>query len=64
MLKEADILSICNPPHPNIIRMTEMLETPTHYYMILDLIQGKDLFDYLAERNYSLGETRTCQIIY
>ena len=44
--------------------MIEIFETPTHYYMALDLIQGKDLFDYLAERNYALPEARACHIIF
>jgi calcium/calmodulin-dependent protein kinase I len=43
--------------------MNEIYDTPTHYYMICDLVSGKDLFDYLAERNYSLPETRACELI-
>ncbi len=32
--------------------------------MILDLIEGKDLFDYLAERGYALPEARSANIIF
>lgn len=61
-LREVDILKICQ--HPNINRMYEIFETPSHYYMVLELISGKDMFDYLAERNYSLPEIRVCHLIY
>ena len=44
--------------------MNEIFETSTHYYMIIDLIEGKDLFDYLAERGYQLPEDRVRLIIF
>ena len=44
--------------------MNEIFETATHYYMVLDLIEGKDLFDYLAERGYNLPEARVGYIIF
>jgi serine/threonine protein kinase len=49
---EVDILSSC--VHPNIVRLSEVFETDEHYYIIMELIKGGELFDKIVElQSYS-----------
>lgn len=38
--------------HCNIIKLHEMFETPTHIYMVLELVTGGELFERIVERGY------------
>lgn len=38
--------------HPNIIRLYEIFETPTHINMVLELVKGGELFERIVERGY------------
>lgn len=44
---EINIMYMCN--HPNIIRVFEDYETPDEIYLIMELIKGGDLFDYITK---------------
>ena len=46
--REIAIMGVCN--HPNIIRLIEFMETEQEFYIILEYIQGGDLFDAIAEQ--------------
>jgi len=49
---EVDILSSCE--HPNIVRLHEVYETDEHYYIIMELIKGGELFDKIVQlQSYS-----------
>jgi serine/threonine protein kinase len=49
---EVDILSSCE--HPNIVRLSEVYETDEHYYIIMELIKGGELFDKIVQlQSYS-----------
>jgi calcium-dependent protein kinase len=50
MLREIDVLKACQ--HPNIIRLIDVFENASHYYIVLEHMEGKDLFDYLRERKF------------
>ena len=50
--------------HPSIIKLLDLFESSEHYYIVLEYMQGKDLFDYIAKRDYRLCEDRAKQIIY
>ncbi|CAF1230696.1 unnamed protein product [Rotaria sp. Silwood1] len=43
---EINIMYLCN--HPNIIRLFEDYETADEIYLIMELIKGGDLFDYIT----------------
>jgi serine/threonine protein kinase len=49
-LREIDVLKACQ--HPNIIRLIDVFENASHYYIVLEHMEGKDLFDYLRERKF------------
>ncbi|UJR26315.1 hypothetical protein I4U23_007653 [Adineta vaga] len=44
---EINIMYMCN--HPNIIRLFEDYETPDEIYLVMELIKGGDLFDYITK---------------
>ena len=56
------VLKMCQ--HQNIIKLLDLFESSEHYYIVLEYMQGKDLFDYIAKRDYKLQEERAKQIIY
>lgn len=51
---EIQILKICQ--HPNIIRLVDVFETFEEYYLVLEYLQGGDLFDYLKSRDFNISE--------
>ena len=44
---EINIMYMCN--HPNIIRLFEDYETSDEIYLVMELIKGGDLFDYITK---------------
>jgi len=49
--------------HGNIANCQEIFETENHAYIVMELIKGGDLFDYLKRRRY-FSEFETCFIMY
>ncbi len=49
--------------HPNIMKVLEVYESFEFTYIVLEKMDGKDLFDYLKARDFKLSEKRTIQII-
>ena len=47
--------SVC---HPNIVRIHEFLETPTHIYILLQYIRGGDMVELLKDGNDFSAEVR------
>lgn len=60
--REIEVLKMCQ--HGNIIKLIDLFESSEHYYIVLEYMQGKDLFDYIAKRDYRLPEERAKTIIY
>ena len=50
--------------HHNIITLIDLFESSDNYFIVLEFMQGKDLFDYIAKRDYTLPEERAKKIIY
>ena len=48
--------------HPNIISLLDLFENSDYYFMVLEYMQGADLFDYLQSRDFNLGEDRVKEI--
>ncbi len=38
--------------HPNIIRLLDIFENPNCIFIVLEYMEGGDLFDYLEERRF------------
>ena len=35
--------------HPHIIKLYEVITTPTHIFMVMEFVGGGELFDYIGE---------------
>ena len=61
--REIQILHKLN--HPNILKLYESIETETYIYLILELIKGFSLSDYVKRRpDRRLEESEACRIFY
>lgn len=60
--REIEILKMCQ--HPNIIGLIDLFENIDYYYIVLEYMQGKDLFHYLKVRDLVLPEKRVKEIMY
>ncbi len=43
--REIEVLKMCQ--HNNIIKLVDLFENSETYFIVLDFMQGKDLFDYI-----------------
>ena len=63
--REIEVLKMCQ--HPNIIKLLDIFENSDNYFIVIEYMEGKDLFDYIQKRNFVLTETRVknlvCQLI-
>jgi 5'-AMP-activated protein kinase catalytic alpha subunit len=46
--REINILKMCT--HPHIIRLYEVIDTPTDIFVIMEFVSGGELFDYIVSR--------------
>jgi serine/threonine protein kinase len=60
--REIDVLKMSQ--HPNIVALIDLFENSDYYYIVLEYMQGKDLFDYIQFRNFKLGEQRVKELSY
>jgi len=43
--REIEVLKMCQ--HPNIVGLIDLFENSDYYYIVLEYMEGKDLFDYI-----------------
>ena len=60
--REIDVLKMSQ--HPNIVALIDLFENSDYYYIVLEYMQGKDLFDYIQFRNFKLTEQRVKELSY
>ena len=60
--REIEVLKMCQ--HDNIIKLVDLFENSDTYFIVLDFMQGKDLFDYIQKRGFSLPEQRVQDLAY
>jgi serine/threonine protein kinase len=44
--------------------MVDLFENADYYYIVLEYMQGKDMFDYIQIRNFGLSENRVKELAY
>jgi serine/threonine protein kinase len=49
--------------HPNIIKLLDIFENSDNYFIVIEYMEGKDLFDYIQKRSFILTETRVKQLV-
>jgi serine/threonine protein kinase len=42
--------------------MIDLFENSDYYYIVLEYMEGKDLFDYLSQRSFAVSEERTKEL--
>ena len=60
--REIEVLKMCQ--HRGIIKLVDVFENSEYYYIVLEYLAGKDLFDYIQKRNFALTEERVKQLIF
>ena len=60
--REIEILKLCQ--HPNIIRLLDTFENPDYIYIVMELLRGGDLYEYISKRQFRLSESRVRNIIH
>ena len=60
--REIEVLKMCQ--HNNIIKLVDLFENSETYFIVLDYMQGKDLFDYIQKKGFSLPEQRVQDLTY
>ena len=59
--REIEVLKMSQ--HQNIIKLIDLFENNENYFIVLEFLPGKDLFDYIAKRKFSLPEERVKHVI-
>ena len=54
--REIEILKMCQ--HPHIIRLLDIFENQDYIYIIMEQLNGGDLFSYLEKRKFTVPESR------
>jgi len=47
---ESEVKIMETVSHPNIIRLNEVFDSPAHFYMVMEICSGGELFDRIVER--------------
>ena len=48
--------------HPHIIRLLDIFENQDYIYIIMEQLNGGDLFSYLEKRAFTVSEARAKQL--
>lgn len=59
---KAEILNCAKLRHSNLIKMIDVFETEADIYVVMEMLKGGQLFNYLIERS-SLRESQAAQIV-
>ncbi len=59
---EIETLKMCQ--HPNIIKLLDVFENNDHMYLVMEFLQGGDLFTYLEKRKFKIPEARARKITH
>ncbi len=60
--REIEILKLCQ--HPNIIQLLDTFENPDYIYIVMEILRGGDLYEYLHKRGFMIPEARARNIIH
>jgi serine/threonine protein kinase len=49
--------------HKNIVKLIDIFESIDNNYIVMEYCKGKDLFEYIARRDYTLSENKVRPIM-
>lgn len=58
--REIEALKICQ--HPNLVQLLDYFEDNRYFYIILEYLQGGDMYDYLNKRGFSIPQARALEL--
>lgn len=59
---EIEVLKVCK--HPNVVCLLDVFEDRKTIHIVMELIEGVDLYEYLDARDFKLSDLRIKQIAY
>lgn len=59
---EIETLKMCQ--HPNIMKLLDVFETFEYLYLVIELLEGGDLFSYLERVNFKVPEAKARKFIH
>lgn len=59
---EIEVLKVCQ--HENIVRCIDIFEDSKKIHIVLELLRGGDLYDYMERRDFKVRESRARDIVY
>lgn len=60
--KEVEIMKILQ--HDNIVKLHDVFESKDSMYIIMEILNGQDLFKWLDKRDFKLAETTVMEIVH
>jgi len=60
--KEIEILKMCQ--HPNIIMMDDIFENTEYIFIVMELMRGGDLSNFIKKNKHTISEARACGIMH
>lgn len=60
--REIQILKLFR--HPHIIKLYEVISTPTDIFMIMEYVSGGELFDYIGKEKWVGGGDGNLEIVF
>jgi len=54
--REIDVLRMCD--HPNVVKLVDTFENSEYFFIVLEYLNGGDLFEYLNKKEFKITEDR------
>lgn len=58
--KEIDSLKVMQ--HPNIVQMFDVFEDDKYFYIVMEFLEGGDMYDYLLGFQFDISEKRAREL--
>ena len=62
LFREIEILKLCS--HPNIIRLIDIFENRNTIFIVMEYLDGGDLFLYLERKKFNISEKRASELVF
>eukprot|EP01022_Parablepharisma_sp_SALTPOND_P021274 TRINITY_DN4116_c0_g2_i1.p1 TRINITY_DN4116_c0_g2~~TRINITY_DN4116_c0_g2_i1.p1 ORF type:complete len:288 (-),score=33.24 TRINITY_DN4116_c0_g2_i1:1003-1866(-) len=59
---EIEVLKVCQ--HPNIVRLYDVFESEDLIYVVMELLEGGDMMEYIEKKDYKIPEPRAAKIVH
>ena len=59
---EIEVLKVCQ--HENVVQLIDIFEDNKKIHIVLELLKGGDLYDYMERREFKVKEARCRDIVY